>query len=147
MSDRFKFATKYVVDKLPDGDRATISYGESVRIQSDGSFDEMLIENALDTRCTLNGFVTDDTFYATDVVSYDGENMKNDSWDDRYLVLKNDIDWTHTVRLSQPIVVTSREEMQHAIEAYRYVPDSNGVRVWEYDETLPKETDVVVFDG
>lgn len=147
VSERFKFATKYVVDKLPDGDRATISYGDSVRIQSDGEFDDMLIDNALDVRCTLNGFITEDTFYATDIVSYDGEELCDRPWDERYLVLKNDFDWTHTVRLSQPIVVTGREEMEHAIDAYRYVPDSDGVRVWSYNETLPKKTDVVTFDG
>lgn len=83
----------------------------------------------------LKGKIVDKQFIATDVI-YHGEFMANKSWNERYLDLKKEFDYTPSIRFSGAVVVHNGEELKEAAEAYSISPYFDGVYVEKYDSDV-----------
>lgn len=83
----------------------------------------------------LKGRVVDKIFIATDVI-YHGEYMANKPWNERFLELKKEFDYTPSVRWSGAIVVEDGSEIIDAIKAFSYSPYFDGVYLEDYDDDI-----------
>jgi len=136
----FKKKTKYVLERKVDGEKAYLW-------KEDGEcfFD---CENSVDSRVAgviddkdfhLEGFVVEDSFYVTDILFYDGEDLTGEEWTERYKILKNEFRWNSAVKLNRPLVVTTREEMVEAVELFDMLDYSDGVLIRDYNSTYDTE--------
>jgi hypothetical protein len=115
-------------------------------------------ENDVDTRVAsviddndflLEGRVADESFYVTDILYYDGVNLTERGWSERYKFLKNELRWNSAVKLNRPLVVTDRDEMMHAVELFNMLDHSEGILIRDYDSAYDDEKIFVskeVFD-
>lgn len=135
----FKWKTKYVVDRKPVGDHVVVRQEDGdITVDSDADVDSRLFSRLSEQDFTLEGWVVSGRFYATDVFCLSGS-VRDDPWHERFSTLRNEFSWTPTVKPTRPLVVTTREEMDMAFDIYTHVPDSEGVFVWEYEDTYPVE--------
>jgi len=136
----FKKKTKYVLERKVKGDKAHFWKvdGESY-FEPEVDVDTRVASVIEDKDFLLEGFVVDECFYVTDVLSYDGEDLTDEQWTERYKVLKNEFRWNSAVKLNRPLVVTTREEMKEAVELFDMLDYSEGVVIREYGSTYEDE--------
>jgi len=140
----FKLKDKYVVERKVDGQK-TLMY-------SDGSEAQFKPQNEVDNRVAaviddkeflLEGHVNDGTFYASEVLKYDGRDLRDEPWPQRYKILKDRFRWNSAVKMNRPLVVTDREEMEEAVKLFRLLGNSEGVLIRDYDAEYGDETTLV----
>lgn len=146
-SDWFKNKTKYVVSRRFNGDRHVIIHSDGeIAIRpsiDDESIDTDLIRRQIracsDDDFVVTGYVCHDTWpiiYVTDI-SYHNGDVRDEPWHERYMRLRKEFDWNDYIRLSRPIVVTNRDEMQTSFEIMDMLPTSDGAIVFDYEGTYP----------
>jgi len=140
----FKLKDKYVVERKVDGQK-TLMY-------SDGSEAQFKPQNEVDNRVAaviddkeflLEGHVNDRTFYASEVLKYDGRDLRDEPWPQRYKILKDRFRWNSAVKMNRPLVVTDRAEMEEAVKLFRLLGNSEGVLIRDYDAEYGDETTLV----
>jgi hypothetical protein len=140
----FKLKDKYVVERKVDGHK-TLMY-------SDGSEAQFKPQNGVDNRVAaviddkeflLEGHVNDGTFYASEVLKYDGRDLRDEPWPQRYKILKDRFRWNSAVKMNRPLVVTDREEMEEAVKLFSLLGNSEGVLIRDYDAEYGDETMLV----
>lgn len=77
-----------------------------------------------------------DLFFVEDVMYFNGKDLSDSEWDDRYVVLRNGFDWGTSVRRVNPIVVSSNSDLEVACRTVSKLPGSQGAFVRWYDEGL-----------
>lgn len=102
-------------------------------------FDKRVASEISDKEFVLEGWINDGRFYASDILYYDDEDLRDMPWNERYKYLINKFDWNYSARLSRPIVISSNnsfdkeEELKEAAEIYRTLPNTEGMIVRDYD--------------
>jgi len=146
----FKKQTKYVLERKVDGTKSYFwkKKGESFFEPANG-VDTRVASVIEDEDFLLEGYVADDCFYVTDILYYNGRNLTDAEWPERYKVLKNEFRWNSAVKLNRPLVVTDRGEMEDAVELFDMLDYSEGVVIRDYnsvydDEKLFIEPEAVV---
>jgi len=136
----FKNKKKYVVERKVDGVKTVFSREDGdVVFQPSNSVDNRVASVINDENFVLEGYVSDSCLYVTDVLYYGGEDYRDESWPERYKVLKNNFRWNSAVKLNRPLVVTDKEEMRHALELFNMLPESEGVVVRSYESVYNDE--------
>lgn len=132
----FKVKTKYVVERKVEGDKTLFWKSDGdVRFEPENGVDNRVASVIDDKDFLLEGYVSEGTFYASDVLYYDGESFREKEWPQRYKVLKNEFRWNSAVKMNRPLVVTSREEMQEAVKLFNLLGNSEGVVIRDYDSS------------
>lgn len=136
----FKKQTKYVLERKIDGERSYFwkKNGESF-FEPENSVDTRVASVIDDSDFLLEGYVVDESFYVTDILYFDGENLTKCEWPERYKVLKNEFRWNSAVKLNRPLVVTDREEMREAVELFEMLDFSEGVIIRDYNSSYDDE--------
>lgn len=105
----------------------------------DNDFDKRVASKICDKEFVLEGWIHDDRFYASDILYYDDEDLRDTPWNERYKYLINKFNWNYSARLSRPIVISSRnsfdkeEELKEAAKIFRKLPNTEGMIVRDYD--------------
>lgn len=142
----FKMKTKKVLERKIDGPNVlvmSLADQDDVKIKPAEYSDQVdgrVLSQVTDRDFVLEGWVSGSAFYACDVLFFDGDDLRDEKWDDRYKVLKNGFDWNYTARLSKPIVVAAdgnfdaEEEVKDAAMIFKQLDDTEGMLVRDYDE-------------
>lgn len=130
---------RYVVRQKVKGDDALLySKGIDYFVEpSDTDFEPLLARDISekDEDFILKGKVYNKMFFATDVI-YHGEFFANKPWNERYLELKKEFNYTPSIRMNGAIVVDSVQEILDAAEAYSYAPYFDGAYVEGYSSDM-----------
>jgi len=147
----FKMKDKKVLDRKIEGPNVLIMgipEENEYKIKPkdlDTDFDERLAHDISDKQFIIEGWIADKRFYTSDILYYDEEDIRDEPWNERYKYLLNKFDWSYSVRLSKPIVVSDgsdfdkKEEIKDAAAIYRQLPDTEGMMVRDYDSTYKDE--------
>jgi hypothetical protein len=143
----FKLQDKYVVERKVDGEK-TLFYcsGKDGKFEPENDVDTRVASVINDSEFLLEGYVSDGTFYASDVLFFDGEDYRSEEWPSRYKILKNEFRWNSAVKMNRPLVVTDREEMKEAVDLFRMLGSSEGVLIHDYQSTYG-DSAILVPDG
>lgn len=130
----FKKQQKYVLERKVAGEKTFFwkRDGEAF-FEPEADVDTRVASVVCDDDFLLEGFVAGGSFYVSDVLYFDGRNLMNESWPERYKILKDKFRWNSAVKLNRPLVVTGREEMVDAVELFNMLDYSDGVVVRDYD--------------
>lgn len=132
----FKKKTKYVVERKVEGDKTVFwKSGSSTKFEPDNEVDERVASVIDDSEFVLEGYSANESFYASDVLFYDGNDLRSKPWPERYKVLKNNFRWNSAVKMNRPIVVKNKEEMLEAVKIFDMLELSEGVVIREYDSS------------
>lgn len=136
----FKKQTKYVLERKISGKKTYFwkKEGESF-FEPENDVDTRVAGVIDDKDFLLEGYVVDESFYVTDILYYDGENLTEEDWPQRYKVLKNEFRWNSAVKLNRPLVVTDRDEMKEAVELFNLLDFSEGVVIRDYNSSYDDE--------
>jgi hypothetical protein len=143
----FKKQQKYVLERKVDGEKTYFwkedgEYFFEPEADVDGRVASVICEKDF----LLEGWVTDGSLYVTDVLYFDGESLKDETWDTRYRVLKNEFRWNSAAKLNRPLVVTDKDEMHEAVELFNMLEHSEGVVIRDYNSVYEDEK-VLVREG
>lgn len=132
----FKKQQKYVLERKVRGDRSYFwkKDGESF-FEPENGVDARVASVIDDKDFLLEGYAVDGSFYVTDIMYYDGENLTEKDWPYRYKILKNKFRWNSAVKLNRPLVVTDKEEMAEAVELFNMLDYSEGVVIRDYNSS------------
>lgn len=136
----FKKKTKYVLERKVEGEKSYFwkKDGESF-FEPENEVDTRVASVIEDEDFLLEGYVADNCFYVSDILYYNGENLTDKDWPERYKILKNEFRWNSAVKLNRPLVVTDREEMVEAVELFDMLDYSNGVLIRDYHSSYDDE--------
>jgi len=136
----FKKQTKYVLERKVSGEKSYFwkKEGESF-FEPENEVDTRVASVIDDKDFLLEGYVVENSFYVTDILYYDGENLTKKEWPERYKVLKNEFRWNSAVKLNRPLVVTNRSEMEEAVELFDMLDYSEGVLIRDYNSSYDDE--------
>lgn len=144
----FKKQTKYVVERKIDGVKGFFwKQGDNAFFEPENSVDTRVASVIDDKDFLLEGYSVDGTFYVDDVLFYNGRSLVEEEWPERYKVLKNEFRWNSAVTINRPLVVTTREEMMHAMELFDMLDYCEGVVIRKYDSLYEDERIFVPSDG
>jgi hypothetical protein len=130
----FKLKDKYVVERKVDGEKSLFyCSGKDATFEPENDVDNRVASVIADNEFLLEGYVDDETFYASDVLFYDGEDMRGEKWPTRYKILRNEFRYNSAVKMNRPLVVTEREEMEEAVKLFRLLDSSDGVLIRDYE--------------
>lgn len=146
----FKNKTKYVVERKVDGEKTFFwkEGGEGI-FEPENSVDTRVASVICDEDFVLEGYTCDDVFYASDIIYFDGEDLRDESWPDRYRVLKNEFRWNSAVKINRPLVVTDKQEMMEAVKIFELLGDCEGLVIRDYHSSYKDDNIFVpreVFD-
>jgi hypothetical protein len=140
----FKLKDKYVVERKVDGYKTLMySDGSQAQFKPQNDVDNRVAAVIDDKEFLLEGHVNDGTFYASEVLKYDGRDLRDEPWPQRYKILKDRFRWNSAVKMNRPLVVTDREEMEEAVKLFRLLGNSEGVLIRDYDAEYGDETTLV----
>lgn len=136
----FKKQEKYVVERRIPGEKAFFwkKDGESF-FEPSNDVDTRVASVIEEKDFLLQGRVADDSFYVSDVLYFDGVDLSEKEWPERFKILKNEFRWNSAVKLNRPLVVTSREEMRHAFELFEMLSPSDGMLIRDYNSLYDDE--------
>lgn len=136
----FKRQTKYVLERSVEGEKSYFwkREGESF-FEPENDVDIRVASVIEDRDFLLEGRVTDNCFYVTDLLYFDGRDFTDRVWSKRYKVLKNEFRWNSAVKLNRPLVVTGRSEMEEAVELFNMLEHSKGVNIRDYGSVYGDE--------
>lgn len=136
----FKRQTKYVLERKISGEKSYFwkKEGESF-FEPENDVDTRVASVIDDKDFLLEGYVVDGSFYVTDILYYDGENLSGEEWPQRYKILKNEFRWNSAVKLNRPLVVTDKDEMREAVELFDMLDYSEGVVIRDYHSVYGDE--------
>jgi len=136
----FKRQTKYVLERKVSGVKSYFwkNEGESF-FKPENDVDTRVASVIDDKDFLLEGYVVDESFYVTDILYYNGENLTGKDWPQRYKVLKNEFRWNSAVKMNRPLVVTDRDEMEEAVELFNMLDYSEGVLIRDYNSSYDDE--------
>jgi hypothetical protein len=140
----FKLKDKYVVERKVDGYKTLMySDGSQAQFKPQNDVDNRVAAVIDDKEFLLEGHVNDGTFYASEVLKYDGRDLRDEPWPQRYKILKDRFRWNSAVKMNRPLVVTDRAEMEEAVKLFRLLGNSEGVLIRDYDAEYGDETTLV----
>jgi len=136
----FKKQTKYVLERKVSGERSYFwkKEGESF-FEPENEVDTRVASVIEDKDFLLEGYVVDGSFYVSDILYYNGKELVDEPWPERYKILKNEFRWNSAVKLNRPLVVTDKSEMQEAVELFNMLEYSEGVVIRDYDSKYGDE--------
>lgn len=136
----FKKKNKYVLERKIDGEKTFFwkNDGEAF-FEPDNGVDTRVASVINDKDFLLEGYVAEGSFYVTDILYFDGDEVKDCPWPERYKILKNEFRWNSAVKLNRPLVVTDRGEMEEAVELFNMLDYSEGVVVRDYNSVFSDE--------
>jgi len=143
----FRMKTKKVLERKVAGPNVlvmSLADQDDVKIKPEEHSDKVdgrVLSQITDNDFVLEGWISNSAFYTCDVLFYEGEDLREEPWNERYKVLKNGFDWNYTARLSKPIVVAAdgnfdaEEEVKDAAMIFKQLENSEGMLVRDYDES------------
>lgn len=136
----FKRQNKYVIERKVEGEKSYFWSGDDETFfQPENDVDTRVASVIDDKEFLLEGYVVDETFFVTDVLHYDGEDLADVKWPKRYRILKNEFRWNSAVKINRPLVVTDRSEMEEAVDLFEMLDYSEGVLIRDYDSKYGDE--------